>query len=790
MADNDVKIKLSLDGADKVQSGLAGVGDGAGNADSKLKGLIGGGLKGAGVALAGFATAAVAAGGSLAKGVVDQYAQYEQNLGGIETLFGKSAGKMKQYAQEAYATAGLSANEYMSQATSFAAALTGSLGKGKDSAKAANDIMVAMADNANKMGTDMGSIQNAYQGFSKQNYTMLDNLKLGYGGTQAEMQRLLTDAEKLPGAMGQKFDIKNFADVTKAIQLVQANMGIAGTTAKEASTTISGSIGMLKGAFSNLLTGLGSSDADVSKLAGNVISSFQTVVKNIQPVIENIGSNIATLGPQLGTMMSSLVGTISAAIPAVLKAGTALIGGLIKGVSSALPQLITAAVPAIIGLVNMIATQLPLLIDAGMKAVIALAQGLVKAIPTLLPTITKMIVGIVNAIIANLPALLDVALQLVMALTQGLLDSIPVLIDALPQMITSLVNFLVGAIPQIVQAGISLLTGIIGALPQIITAIVAALPQIISALVTALTTMIPQLIQAGLDLFTALIGALPEIITTLVAAVPQIIVAILNALTTALPQLIQAGISLFMGLIGALPKIISGLVAALPKIITALVGAIANGLPKIVTAGYNLLVGLVSNIGGVVSKVAGAIPRVITGIVNAVGKGFNDMVKAGENLLHGLWQGISNSADWLKNKVLKWAGGLMSDVKAFFGISSPSKLWRDEIGEMLPLGLSIGIERKTDVAVRSVRDMGEDLTAAASKSLSPLTTNSMQTTAPIRVVSQPSAVSVGGSGLSTETLASAFRSVLEDRQPTQINVTTTDPYAAAVRVDQYVRGLL
>ena len=312
MADNDVKIKVSLDGDKVVISGLEGIGDAADKADSKLGNMAKGGLIGAGKALVGFATAAAAAGGTLVAGVASQYAQYQQNIGGIETLFGDAAGRMKDYAANAYKTAGMSANEFMGQATSFAAALTGSLGEGEDAAKAANDIMVAMADNANKMGTDMGAIQDAYQGFAKQNFTMLDNLKLGYGGTQEEMQRLLDDAEKLPGAMGQEFDLNNFADVTKAIQLIQEEMGIAGTTATEATQTISGSVDMLKGAWSNLLVGLGDADADIATLAGNVISSFEIVVSNITPVIENIGTNIATLGPQIGSMMGSLVTAITA----------------------------------------------------------------------------------------------------------------------------------------------------------------------------------------------------------------------------------------------------------------------------------------------------------------------------------------------------------------------------------------------------------------------------------------------------------------------------------------------
>ncbi|AVJ51154.1 tail length tape measure protein [Microbacterium phage Pikmin] len=720
MADNDVRIKLTLDGADQVQSGLAGVGDGASEANSKLGGLVGKGLKGAGKALVGFAGAAVAAGGALSAGVISAYADYEQNVGGIETLFGESADRMMKYASDAYKTAGLSANEYMEQATSFAASLTGSLGDGEDAAKAANDIMVAMSDNANKMGTDIGSIQNAYQGFAKQNYTMLDNLKLGYGGTQAEMQRLLDDAEKLPAAMGQEFDISNFADVSKAIQLIQEDMGIAGTTAKEATETISGSVGMLKGAWSNLLVGLGDADSDIGALAENVVESLQYVLQNVGPVIENIGANIGKLGPQLGDIAGTLVESISGALPGILEAGVALVGGLVEGVSSALPSLITAIVPAITGLVEMVATQAPLLLDAGLQAVTALATGIAEALPTLIPIMIEGILGLVQAIIDNLPMMLDAALQLIQGLAEGLIAAMPILIEQLPILIQGLVNFFIGAVPQIIQVGLQLLTSIVGALPEIIAQIVAVLPQIITSVITAILGAIPQLIQAGIQLLTSLVSALPEIITTIVAALPEIITSVLDAVIGSIPQIIDAGIELFIALIGALPQIINTIVGAIPQIIGGVVNGVIGAIPQLIQAGVQLLTSLVTNLPQIIGKVVGAIPQIIGGIVGAIGNGAGQIVQAGYNLISGMWEGISNAGSWLYDKVMGWAGGLLDGVKSFFGIHSPSRVFRDEIGKMLPAGLGEGVDEGTPVAEKSVKDMNKAIFKEASD-IPPLT---------------------------------------------------------------------
>jgi phage-related protein len=676
MASEDVKIKVSLDGADQVSKGLNGIGDSADKSDSKVSKLVSGGLKGAGTALLGFATAAVAAGGALAAGVLNQSAQYEQNIGGIETMFGTAASKMEKYAADAYKTAGLSSNEYMSQVTSFSAALLQGLGGDTNkAADVANRAMTDMSDNANKFGSNIGDIQNAYQGFAKQNFTMLDNLKLGYGGTASEMARLVNDS----GVMGSSFTATaqninsvSYDKIIAAIGKVQDKMGITGTTAKEAASTISGSVDSMKGAWANLLAGLGRSDADVAALSANVIDSLQTVLKNVTPVITNIGNNIATLGPKLGEMAQSLISAVASAIPAVLSAGVALVTGLLQGIISALPSLVTALVPGVVQMISSLATILPLLVTAGGQAVAALVQGLAAAAPTLIPTIIQGIMGMIQALVDVLPMLLQAGLQLVIGLVQGLLAAIPVLVAALPQLITSILNFIVSAIPMLIQAGIQLLTALITALPTIITTIVSVLPQIIQSIVTAVIGAIPMLIQAGISLLTALIKALPTIINTIVAALPKIIVAIVNALANAIPQLINAGIQLITAIVKNLPAIIAGIVKAVPAIITGLVNAIVKSAPQLAAAGLNLV--------------------------------------------QGLWQGISNATSWLMGMVGGWVDGIVGGIKGLLGIHSPSTVMA-EIGKYTVQGFAKGIKGTAYQATQAVDSLTKKIRDAMSKKI-------------------------------------------------------------------------
>ena len=352
-----------------------GVDDQASDKISSLSSKLGSGLATA----AKVGAAAVAAAGTaivaIGKQAVEQYAEYEQLVGGVETLFKQSSDVVQQYAANAYKTAGMSANEYMETVTSFSASLLQSLGGDTEAASKYADMAITdMSDNANKMGTSMESIQNAYQGFAKQNYTMLDNLKLGYGGTKEEMQRLLDDAEKLSGV---EYDISSYADIVDAIHVVQTEMGITGTTAKEASETISGSTAAMKSAWQNLLVGMADDNADFGQLVNNLVDSAVTVGENIIPRVEQTIQGLATfISSASDTIIPLVVDTIVNNLPMIVSAGVDLVVSLAGALIDAIPELLKAIPQIILAIVNGFKSLMPQIIDIGKSIVTAIGDGI------------------------------------------------------------------------------------------------------------------------------------------------------------------------------------------------------------------------------------------------------------------------------------------------------------------------------------------------------------------------------------------------------------------------------
>ena len=482
------------DSADDMSEELDDAGDSAEKNKGKFESL-GSVLKGVGVAMGAVVTAAAAAAVSLGKAVVESYAEYEQLVGGVDTLFKDSSAALQEYANNAYKTAGMSANDYMSTVTSFSASLISSLGGDTEAAvKYADMAITDMADNANKMGSDIATIQTAYQGFAKQNYTMLDNLKLGYGGTKTEMERLLADAQAISGI---EYDISSYADVVSAIHVIQESMGVAGATAAEAEHTIEGSMNSMKAAIDNLIVGFGDADADIEMLCNNVVDAFQDVLTNITPVIENI---IAALP----TALNALLTTVGELLPTLLDTVVDLFSQVLNTILTMLPELIPVVIDALMTIVNTLIENLPLLIDAAIQIVMSLVQGIGEALPTLIPAAVQAVITIVQSLIENLPMILDAALQLIMGLAEGLLAALPMLIEQLPAIILGLVDFFIGAIPQIIEVGVKLLIALVQNLPTIIVEIVKAVPQIIAGLVSAFGQGVGQLAEVGGNLVRGL----------------------------------------------------------------------------------------------------------------------------------------------------------------------------------------------------------------------------------------------------------------------------------------------
>lgn len=423
---------------------------------------VGGIAKTAGKALGGAVVAgAVASASAIAKlagSAITAYADFEQLTGGVETLFKDSADEIFKYADQAYKTAGLSANQYMEQAMSFSASLLQSLEGDTLKASKITDMAIQdMADNMNKMGSSMESIQNAYQGFAKGNYTMLDNLKLGYGGTKGEMERLLADATKLTGV---KYSIDNLNDVFEAIHAIQTEIGITGTTAKEAMDTISGSANMLKSAWKNLMVGIADDNADFDKLMDNLSESFIAFTKNIVP--------------RVTTAIRGAVKVIVAIVPELAKMIPDLIKELLPALIEGIKALLSALVEMLPDLVNVVVEQLPIFIEAIMQII----QGIIDNLPTIIDALMQLILGIVKILTSPefLKMLLKAGITLLMALVNAIPDIIIALINALPDIIMNIVDFLTDPenIMLIVKAGVELFMGLVKAIPRILQALFEA----------------------------------------------------------------------------------------------------------------------------------------------------------------------------------------------------------------------------------------------------------------------------------------------------------------------------
>lgn len=391
----------------------------------------------------------------LGKQSIMGFAEQEQLIGGVDTLFKESSAQVQQYANEAYKTAGLSANEYMETVTSFSASLLQSMGGDTQAAaEKANRAITDMSDNANKMGTDMTSIQNAYQGFAKQNYTMLDNLKLGYGGTKQEMERLLADAEKFSGI---KYDISSYADIVDAIHVVQTEMGITGTTAKEAATTIQGSANAMKSAWSNLLTGMSNENLNLNELVQNVIDSVNTFADNLIPRLQIM---LPRFAEGLNKLVTGLIPYVGPALELLLPSLVQGIGGLVSGIVQALPAAVEAITAVIPMLVEQLTILLPQIISAGVEIIAALASGIGENLPTLIPAVVDAIITITEGLLDHIDLLIIAAGQLIVGLAKGLIEAIPRLIERLPEIISAIVNGLLKGLAAIGEVGLELVKGL------------------------------------------------------------------------------------------------------------------------------------------------------------------------------------------------------------------------------------------------------------------------------------------------------------------------------------------
>lgn len=586
----------------------------------KLSGLAKVGLAGIGVAIG----STVAAFGAITKASLDSVASLEQNVGGIETLFKDSAQTVIDNANRAFQTAGMSANEYMQNVTSFSASLLQSVaGDTKEAARVADMAMIDMSDNANKMGTNIEDIKNAYQGFAKQNYTMLDNLKLGYGGTKTEMERLLSDAEKLTGV---KYDISNLNDVYEAIHAIQENLGITGTTALEASTTIEGSMNAAKAAFDNFLNGSGSPQAladSIAVAAGNILSALGEIVPRLMTTLPQVGSQL------LGKIAESLSG---------------------DGASN--------------------------LVSAGMGVIQNIVSGIVKSLPTLAGTAVGIVSSLISYLVESGPQFLSSGFDFVQGIGDKLAEAAPVLIQKGFELLQKLVEGIVTAIPILI----------------------AKVPQIISTFANIINDNFPTILMKGVQLLGQLVMGLIQAIPTLIANIPQIISAIVDTLMAF--QWLNLGKTIITGLGNGIKAMGEFIKSAGQNILNNLKSAVMNLPSTLANIGRTAMSGLGNAISAAIGWVRNAASNIVSAIVNTIQSIPGKMLSIGKNIVQGLWNGISDMTGWIISKIQGFGDSVLGGIKSFFGIHSPSRVFRDQVGKMMALGMGIGFEK--NIPIRSM----------------------------------------------------------------------------------------
>lgn len=700
---------------------------------SKLGKLGKSGLSAVSKATAASVAAVGAASGVIVKTSLGIVADMEQQVGGVETLFKNSADTVIKNANRAYKTAQLSANNYMSTVTSFSASLL--QGLGGDTAKAAeiaDMAIIDMADNANKMGTNMQDIQNAYQGFAKQNYTMLDNLKLGYGGTQSEMIRLINDS----GILNEKIsDLDNvtFDQMIQAIHKVQENLGITGTSAKEASTTIEGSVNSAKAAWENFEAGVIS--------ANDLVDTFWTAAQNI---LNNLGQMIPRLGKTGMDVLESLSGKIGEAVPQ-LKVFTDSVGNLADKLQNMSTDelmnlgktvaVLAGAAPAFSALGKSAGTCGDILgglgeISGGVLAKLNKMPGDIKKLGVKMKAGAKTLSTAKDALLIPFEgmeeqisgALGKVGTQIsryASIIGNAFAPILPSVAGFIPSFI-SLLNF--GAVAAVVVAGLGLIYSQFGTQidqllllaqtkgPEIISnlgnGITAALPglmgqgaTLILGLMNAITANLPALISTGASIIATLVSSLAEQLPQLIPAAASMILTLVEALISNLPQIISSGLDLMMGLAQGIANAIPQVTAKAPVIIGKLASTIITNLPKIIQTGVKIITQLAVGLVQGIPTLLGKIPLMIGQIKNAFTS--VNWGSVGLNIIEGIASGIAGAVGHLISAATSAASSALDAIKSKLGIHSPSRVFRDQVGKMMALGMGIGFEKNIPVGSMS-----------------------------------------------------------------------------------------
>lgn len=684
-------IKNAFDGiGETIKAKMAGIGESVKGLATLSVGGLAAGVSALGTALVGVGKSALSA-----------YASYEQAVGGIDTLFKDASGTVQQFAADAYRTAGVGAADYMSQITSFSASLISSLGG--DTAQAAqlgNQAMIDMSDNANKMGTSLDSIQETYQSLARGNYQMLDNLKLGYGGTKTEMERLISDANKLPAVLkeGNSLSADSFADVVEAISRVQKNLGISGTTAREAASTIEGSVGSMKAAWANWLTELGKDNADMGKLTNQLVTSLGTAMKNVIP-------RIGVIAKSLIASLPSMFSEISQILPAPIQQALTAITGFASQFKSVLAPISAAFVAlGVSGIVPLLA-KIPLLggVLGGLAGPLSLLGGplgmLITSIGALIATSPRL-QAVFGAGLQTVFKQVDTALQPVQAMFQTLGTTLSASLTTIMPLVESMVEGLITSIVQLMGYLTPLIPTILTPLLAAIQTLIPPISQLAAAILPMITNLIGQLTPLFGMLITTVIqtiGQLMPIVQNVATLIGTVITTLIIPTLQSLMPIVSMVIGTIIGLIGQLMPIIQSAASLITQIISGLIIPVIQTVLPVVNMVISAIIGYIN--GALLPTVQAMLPY-ISGVINAINaviRGIISIVQGVINVVQGIisgnWGQVWDGFKQIVSGAVQALGGILAGIKdTVLGVFAGAGTWLWDSGKAIIDGLIGGIK--------------------------------------------------------------------------------------------------
>ncbi|MDO4490733.1 MAG: hypothetical protein Q4B85_06685 [Lachnospiraceae bacterium] len=736
-----------------IKSILSGEASSAGTAaGTSIAGSI------AGAITKGLAAAGI---GASIKASLDAGGAIQQSFGGLDTLYGSASEAAKNYSQEAY-KAGISANSYAEQAVSFGAALKSAFdGDVKKAAESANTAILDMTDNAAKMGTPIENIQNAYQGFAKQNYTMLDNLKLGYGGTKAEMERLLADAEKLSG---KKYNLDNLGDVYDAIHVIQEDLGLTGVAAAEAEGTFTGSFGAMKAAAENLLASLSASEMDVGpqmsalvstaehfflgnfvpmigRIAASLPDAASTMIKTAGPIIEReatglvkkvtekFGNGAWEKMLQSGSAFADkFITGISVKIPDFLTSGTELVNNTVTGILNSVPVITGTGISVASTFIKAVTDNVPNFLSAGSSVIKNFAEGIKNNVPVILEQGAGLVTDLIDGVGENIPLIIANGADLINFLSNGILEGIPELTGAAAEIIGSVSGVVLENVPELVTAGFSIVENIASGILENAPVILDQGAGLVMDLIDGIGENIPVLIGGGTEMLNGVVSGIVEEIPTITGTAVTIVGNLLVTLLENAPTLITAGCSLVtnlaVGLINQAPsilqqgahlviKLVNGIISNFPSIVSSAAAGVAKfcatvlqNLPSVLQSGISIIARLASGLIQAIPQIPGACMQAVRSVITAF-KGY-DWASIGLNIITGVASGITGAIGTIAEAARSAAQSALTAAKNFLGIKSPSRRFKAEVGAMIPPGLAEGVLENKSVFLNAITSVCDE----------------------------------------------------------------------------------